>query len=160
MHTAMEIELVTREKFNEDRSTWGGQAAKTAAMQHDKQSKEFQETMRFRSKGETPPARVKSRQSFQRLRRRTSDGVPVFPARPLGDDALCDLPDEELDEIMESALKAVGDAQANEGAAMTAAANAREIVVLEHLHDQRMSLAHATAFHPMRIVSEDELRAS
>ena len=153
------VRLFTREKVNEDRSKWGGQAAEIAAMQHGSK-KAFREIMRSRSRGETPPARVKGRQSFQRLRRHISDGIPVFPERPPGDEALCDLPDDELDPILDVAADAVGGAQANEAYAMIVAANAREITMLEHLYNHRMSLLAKTAFHPIRIVHEDELRAS
>jgi hypothetical protein len=152
------ITLFTREKVNEDRSTWGGQAAEIADMQRNSK-KQFQEIMRSRSRGETPPARVKGRQPFQRLRRRTVDGPPILPEKPAGDESLCDLPDEELDPILDMAADAVGVAQANEAYAMIVAANTREIVMLENLHDHRMSLQAHTAFHPMRIVHEDELGA-
>jgi hypothetical protein len=153
------VVLFTRERAHEKRSEWGGQAAAIADMQHN-DAEAFKEVMRFRSKGETPPARVKGRQSYQRLRRRLSDREPIFPEKLPGDDGLCDLPDIELDEILEMAEAAVGVAQANEAYAQVVAANVREIVVLEHLHDHRMSLAAHTAFHPMRIVREQDLRAS
>jgi len=158
---ASRVMLFTREKSNEDRAKWKNQGSEIAAMQHgDETKKEFQDIMRSRSRGETPPARVKGRQSFQRLRRRTSDKIPVFPEKPPGDEALCDLPDEELDAILEMAADAVGIAQANEAHAMIVAANSREITMLEELHDHHMSFVAHTAFHPMRIVHEEEMRAS
>jgi len=153
------VKLFTRAKISEDRSTWGGQAAEIAEMQHNSKD-EYGEIMRSRSRGETPPARVKGHQSFQRLRRRMIDEIPIFPEKPPGDEALCDLPDDELDAILDMAADAVGIAQANEAYAMIVAANAREITVLEHIHDHPMSLRARTAFYPMRIVHQNELGAS
>lgn len=52
-------------------------------------------------------------------------------------------PDEELDRILDHACNAVGRAQANEAYAQVVAGNVREIVMLEHLHDEKVSLAAA-----------------
>ncbi len=51
-------------------------------------------------------------------------------------------------------------AQANEAYALVAAANVREVVMLEHIHGERMCLPEDTAFHPIRTVREEDLRAS
>lgn len=151
------VELITREKTNERRSKWGGQAAKIAKMQNE-ETDDFKELYRFRSRGETPPARIKGHQSFQRLRRRVVD--TILPDDPIEDDVLCDLADDELEAVMKSARNAVGKGQANEAYAQIVAGNVRDIVVLEHLHDERASLAAGSAFTPIVTIDEADLRAS
>lgn len=156
--TALGIQLITREKRHEKRSEWGGQAAEIAELQHDYVA-EFKERYRFRSRGETPPARIKGHQSYQRLRRRVND--VILPKDATEEDRrLCLLPDEELDKILDHACNAVGRAQANEAYAQIVAGNVREIVMLEHLHDEKVSLAAGSTFTPIPTLREEDLRAS
>lgn len=152
------IEFITREKRHENRKDWGGKAAEIADLQHNR-PKEFNEHYRFRSRGETPPARIKGHQSYQRLRRRVHDTVLPKDASE-EDRILCELPDNELFEIIDFACSAPGRAQVNEAHAQIVAGNVREMVMMEHLHDERVSLAAGGAFTPIPIILEDDLRAS
>lgn len=153
----MGFDLYVREKGNENRlnGNWGKVAERLAIM--DAQTPEiYDEVADMRSKGEGTPNRLKLRNPMVRCRRRKHDPDAQFP-EGVEDEKLSDQPEEVISAVLEAATLNVGYARLAEAYAIILVANLRQIVMLEHLHRDRMTFAVQRDFNPMRIVRDVEV---
>lgn len=153
----MGFDLYVREKGNEKRlnGNWGKVAERLAIM--DAQNpEEYDDVGDMRSKGEGTPNRLKWRNPMVRCRRRKRDPVVQFP-EGIEDEKLSEQPEEVISAVLEAATRNVGYARLAEAYAIIVVANLRQIVMLEHLHRDRMTFAVQRDFNPIRIVRDVEV---
>jgi hypothetical protein len=154
------VQLVTAQKSGENRIDPGWPfSLREMAIFEDSFPVEFEEIMGPRSKAETAPSRSKRRNPFYRRRRRKTDVWEPEPTKKAdSEETLCDLPDLDLFLLLRRAERAVGVARRIEAFAIQVSDNLRALVMLEHLYDDRVNFYADSAFEPMRIVRQQDIK--
>ena len=155
----LRIQLYVLEKANENRlnGKWCPAAEKVTILQRDHYP-EFHEEMRFRPETEEVGSAVMRRTPRIRLRRRKSDPNAQAPVDYDDDDRISHLPEELIAAILDAAQENVGIARLNESRAIIIVANLVRLIVLEHLHDDRVNFSLKRDFNPIPTVKQQDLR--
>ena len=111
---------------------------------------------RFRNKAEGTPSRIKRRNSYMRLRLRTTDIKLEYPA-DVEEEKLSELPEETIEEVLRVASVNVGAARLNESLAMIIVANLRSLVTLEHPCDEEIDYRNDSAFRPVNVLKDVQM---